>query len=79
MLVRRILDCLLQSVFGMHGGRLFSTMIGRRASAQAASDALSYESMLALDENNPKRGVKLPVLDRLHLVSMSNAAAAHES
>ena len=29
---------------------------------------MSYESMLALDENNPKRGVKKHVLDKLHTV-----------
>lgn len=53
------------SVFGSHGGRLFSTFTSRRSAAHPSADALSYESMLALDENNPKRGVKKQALDRL--------------
>ena len=57
-----------QSVLGVHSGRLFSSFTGRQGSAPATSDALSYESMLALDENNPKRGVKQHVLDKLQSV-----------
>lgn len=55
-------------MFGSHSGRLFSTFTSRRSAAHPSADALSYESMLALDENNPKRGVKKQALDRLQSV-----------
>ena len=69
----------MQSVFGMNSGRLFSTFTSRRSSPYSSADALSYESMLALDENNPKRGVKKQVLDRLHSVRCLWLAAAQYS
>lgn len=54
----------VQLFFGVHGGRLFSGRMRRGAQFQD----ITYESMLALDEDNPRRAVKAHVLNSLHKV-----------
>ena len=57
--------CGMQSV--LRAGGLLHTLGGRRG-AGPYGDALNYEAMLALDENNVRRGVRKAVLERLHVV-----------
>jgi hypothetical protein len=53
----------------LRAGGLFSTLGARRQLVYAAPDtSYSYEAMLALDENNPRRGLRKNVLDRLPTV-----------
>ena len=54
----------MQLFLGLHGGRIFS---GRMRRGAAEAD-ITYESMLALDENNARRAVKAQVLDSLQRV-----------
>ena len=53
----------MQLFFGVHGGRLFSGRMRR-----GTFEDITYESLLALDENNPRRAVKSHVLNSLPAV-----------
>lgn len=54
----------VQSVLRVGG--FLTTLSGRRHVVYATQDSpISYEQMLALDENNPRRGVMKMVLDQL--------------
>ena len=49
--------------------RMLLSFGARRHMVHAAPEP-SYEAMLALDENNPRRGVKKQILEQLPLVSI---------
>lgn len=49
----------------LRAGGLLHTF-GSRRNATVYADSLNYEAMLALDENNVRRGVRKAVLERLH-------------
>ena len=51
----------------LRAGGLLHTF-GARRTATVYADSLNYEAMLALDENNVRRGVRKSVLERLHTV-----------
>ena len=55
----------LQSVLRTSGGLITSLANWRHLTYEAADVTNSYEAMLALDENNPRRGVKTRVLDKM--------------
>lgn len=57
----------VQSVLRVGG--FLTTLSGRRHVVYATQDSpISYEQMLALDENNPRRGVMKMVMDQLPTV-----------
>jgi hypothetical protein len=53
----------------LRAGGLLTTLGARRQLVHASPDTTyTYEAMLALDENNPRRGVRKSVLDKLPAV-----------
>ena len=65
LITERMPTLAAQSV--LRAGGLLHTF-GSRRSAAVYADSLNYEAMLALDENNVRRGVRRAALDRLHTV-----------
>ena len=63
----------MQLLLGASGGRLIRRRFGRRP----REEILTYEDMLALDEQNWRRGVKQTVLGDLQLVRSAVAGRIH--
>jgi len=62
----------------LRAGGFLTTLGARRHVVYATQDApFNYEAMLALDEGNPRRGVRKAVMDHLPTVRTTPAIRIH--